>query len=219
MFLYLENSMPTIVAEQAEVRANIRRYQSEIAAQPELQRRMGRVHAWYALFEGGKWLFGPSKFVGYRDNRVECYLKTYRDEADGGTSERALDRLFGSAVDPDSRLGHELSDALAAFLRQWGKTPRKGARITVVSETPAGEDSRRETGAALSRVVSNPKVCGGRPCIRGTRIRVSDILDMLAAGASAKEILDDYPDLANDDIRAALAYAARIADHRIIRAA
>jgi uncharacterized protein (DUF433 family) len=69
------------------------------------------------------------------------------------------------------------------------------------------------------RITVNSEVCGGRPCIRGLRIRVTDILDMLAAGASRAEILDDYPYLEDDDITAALAFAARSADHRIIRAA
>jgi uncharacterized protein (DUF433 family) len=69
------------------------------------------------------------------------------------------------------------------------------------------------------RITVNSEVCGGRPCIRGLRIRVTDVLDMLAAGASRAEILDDYPYLEDEDITAALAFAARSADHRVIRAA
>lgn len=67
-------------------------------------------------------------------------------------------------------------------------------------------------------LVSNPRItiepgkCGGRPCIRGLRIRVTDILSLLGAGASFAEILKDYPDLEADDIRAALNYAAEQAD-------
>ena len=60
----------------------------------------------------------------------------------------------------------------------------------------------------LKRITLEAGKCGGRPCIRGLRMRVSDILDLLAAGASEKEILDDYPFLESDDIRAALAFAA-----------
>jgi uncharacterized protein (DUF433 family) len=56
----------------------------------------------------------------------------------------------------------------------------------------------------LSRITVDPDVCGGRPCIRGLRMRVSDILDVLAAGASREEILEDYPYLEVDDITAAL---------------
>jgi len=60
----------------------------------------------------------------------------------------------------------------------------------------------------LKRITVEPGKCGGRPCIRGFRMRISDILDLLAAGASEQEILDDYPFLEPDDIRAALVFAA-----------
>lgn len=58
------------------------------------------------------------------------------------------------------------------------------------------------------RITLNPKQCGGRPCIRGMRIRVRDVLDLLAAGVSEAEILAEYPDLEVEDIRACLKYAA-----------
>lgn len=61
----------------------------------------------------------------------------------------------------------------------------------------------------LSRITQTPGQCGGRPCIRGLRIRVSDILEMLACGVSAEEIRGDFPDLEPDDIRACLVFAAR----------
>ena len=64
----------------------------------------------------------------------------------------------------------------------------------------------------LDRITSNPEVCGGRPCIRGMRIRVSDILEMLAQGVTQQEILTDFPDLQADDIRASLMLAARRVD-------
>ncbi len=64
----------------------------------------------------------------------------------------------------------------------------------------------------LGRITSNPEVCGGRPCIRGMRIRVSDILEMLAAGVTTAEILNDFPDLEADDIKACLLFAARRLD-------
>ena len=59
------------------------------------------------------------------------------------------------------------------------------------------------------RITFNPEVCGGRPCIRGMRIRVSDILEMLGQGVPEAEILADFPDLEVDEIRACLLYAAR----------
>ncbi|HTQ12933.1 MAG TPA: DUF433 domain-containing protein [Rhizomicrobium sp.] len=74
------------------------------------------------------------------------------------------------------------------------------------------------TAPQRARITFDPAVCGGRPCIRGMRIRVSDVVGMLSAGMSKKQILADYPYLERDDIDAALAYAASSAGHRVIRA-
>jgi uncharacterized protein (DUF433 family) len=73
--------------------------------------------------------------------------------------------------------------------------------------------------SATSRITIDPEVCGGRPCIRGLRIRVKDILDMLAGGATRQEILVDYPYLEDEDITAALEFASRATDHPVIAAA
>lgn len=73
--------------------------------------------------------------------------------------------------------------------------------------------------SALERITVDPAQCGGRPCIRGMRIRVSDILELLAAGASREQILADYPYLESDDITATLLYAARQFDHPVLKAA
>lgn len=62
---------------------------------------------------------------------------------------------------------------------------------------------------SLDRITSDPSVCGGRPCVRGMRIRVVDILEMLADGVTEDQILVDFPDLEREDIRACLLYAAR----------
>ena len=69
----------------------------------------------------------------------------------------------------------------------------------------------------ISRITADPDVCGGRPTIRGMRIRVSDVLDLLAAGDSRETILADYPYLENEDITAALEYASAAASHRNFR--
>ena len=71
----------------------------------------------------------------------------------------------------------------------------------------------------LDRITVNPNICGGRPCIRGTRVRVKDILEMLAAGMSREDILRDYPYLEEEDVAAALQYAARHLDHPVVKAA
>ena len=69
------------------------------------------------------------------------------------------------------------------------------------------------------RITFNPNQCGGRPCIRGMRIRVKDVLDLLAASVPEREILADFPYLEADDIRACLEYAAQEMDHPILVAA
>ena len=71
----------------------------------------------------------------------------------------------------------------------------------------------------LDRITIEPGKCGGRPCIRGKRIRITDVLGLLSAGASHKEILEDYPFLEEADILAALEYAAVQTDHAILIAA
>jgi uncharacterized protein (DUF433 family) len=73
--------------------------------------------------------------------------------------------------------------------------------------------------ALLDRITFNSEQCGGRACIRGMRIRVTDVLGMLAEGVSESEILEDYPYLEQEDIRACLLYAARATDHAVLTAA
>lgn len=68
----------------------------------------------------------------------------------------------------------------------------------------------------LQRITHDPEQCGGRPCIRGMRIRVKDVLELLASGATEAEILDSYPYLERADIQAALEYAARQVDHAVL---
>ncbi len=69
-----------------------------------------------------------------------------------------------------------------------------------------------------SRITVNPRQCGGRPCIRGMRVRVSDVLDLLASGLSHEQILDEMPDLEAEDISAALQFAAHRIDHPTLAA-
>jgi uncharacterized protein (DUF433 family) len=71
----------------------------------------------------------------------------------------------------------------------------------------------------LHRITVDPALCGGRPTIRGMRIRVKDVLDLLAAGADRAEILADYPYLEAGDITAVLEFAAKQSDHPVLRSA
>ena len=68
----------------------------------------------------------------------------------------------------------------------------------------------------LNRISIDPKVCFGKPCIRGHRIWVSLILDMLASGADQEEILEDYPGLTAEDIQACIAYGAEMTRERFV---
>ena len=70
----------------------------------------------------------------------------------------------------------------------------------------------------LDRITVNPKQCGGRPCVRGMRIRVVDVLDLFAAGLDAAQILDEMPDLEADDLKACLTVARRRIDHPLLAA-
>ena len=70
----------------------------------------------------------------------------------------------------------------------------------------------------FDRITVNPKQCGGKPCIRGMRIRVSDVLDLLASGLSSSQVLEELPDLVQEDIDAVLRFASRKLNHPIVAA-
>lgn len=70
----------------------------------------------------------------------------------------------------------------------------------------------------LARVTHDPEQCGGRPCIRGMRIRVADVLELLASGLTREQVLEELPDLEPEDITASLRYASRRLDHPILAA-
>ncbi len=71
----------------------------------------------------------------------------------------------------------------------------------------------------LKRITVNPEQCGGWPCVRGMRIRVADVLDLMANGQSREQILEDYPYLEAEDIQACIAYAADRMKHAVVKAA
>jgi uncharacterized protein (DUF433 family) len=70
--------------------------------------------------------------------------------------------------------------------------------------------------ALLERITIDPEICGGKPCIKGTRIWVSLVLDLLAGGTTDAELLAEYPQLTHQDVMAALAYAAEVSRERIV---
>ena len=80
----------------------------------------------------------------------------------------------------------------------------------------AGVRWQVEMEAWIQRITVDPEQCGGRPCVRGMRIRVADVLDLLAAGLSVDQVLDELPDLEPEDVMACLRYASRRLDHPIL---
>jgi uncharacterized protein (DUF433 family) len=212
-----------LVPDFRHVAENIKRYQDDLAANDGLVARMSRHPAWYALRgEDGRWLFGPSKFVGYAGITAKRYLAPY-DRTDGRETERVLTEWF-QTVDLNSVLGRELESQFRDFFSRYGKVPHKLRRINVAKGQFGAEVSDRPRAALPSKALADrisvdPEICGGRPCIRGTRVRVSDILDMISHDVSPDEIVRDYPYLDRADIAAALAYAAQAVDHRVVKAA
>ncbi len=218
-------SSPPLVQTAAEAVENILRFAQEANAQPALSQRVSTVHEWYAARDGaGQWHFGPSKWVGYRRARAASYLASSGKDGirAGGKTEEILPQWF-EQIDPTTALGKQLHKEITQLLARWGKRPRNPIGISVLktemdvfrqAQQPAFSDEE-----TMSRISFDPDICGGRPVIRGTRVRVADLIDMMAAGAGRDEILDDYPYLTDRDLTAALSYAARATMHLVIRAA
>lgn len=210
-----------VVTSREEVTHNIRTYNREVAEYPELASRIRQHSAWYAAKnEQGRWIFGPSKFIGYAQASSETYLASY-SRNDGKETEPVLSAWFRQ-VDPLSPLGRELRDVFVRFAERFGKTPNARWRVSVSDEDVAFQDLPNRHGRKAGnsdRIAFDPQICGGRPHIRGTRIRVGDIVGALAAGDTIEELLQDFPYLTAEDISAALAYAAGVVDHRVLTAA
>ena len=166
--------------------------------------------------DGKQWLFAPSKFVGYSDNSAEAYFSE-QNERDGRQTERVLQQWFHT-VEPGTHRADASGKGTAGLPEQVRPLSAAQGRQNLHPygnpRSPGPMPRRRRPGSP-----SIPAICAGRPHIRGTRVRVSDILELLASGASAAEILDDYPYLEEADLNAALAYGATAIDHRIVIAA
>jgi uncharacterized protein (DUF433 family) len=212
-----------VVSSFSEAKANIDRYERELAKSTELQEIMSYARSWHGyLAPDGGWRVAPSKFAGYVNNNADAYLRSHRDR-DGRRTERVLSAWFDQSK-PGSAAYEDVTAAVQRLFARYGRAPNKRWRVN----TPKAERSsvaqgqnveKSDRGLFRSRITFNARVCGGRPCIRGMRIRVADILDMLSAGATRQEILADYPYLEDDDINAALEYGAESADHRVLSAA
>lgn len=210
-----------LVTSLDEVKANIDRYERELAKSKELQAIMSYARAWCGYrASDGNWRVAPSKFAGYPKNNASSYLRLHR-QRDGRKTERALSAWFDS-LEPGSAAYEDVTSAVLRLFAKFGRTPNKLLRVNAPKPDRVAENQRADTqyrATFRSRITFDANVCGGRPCIRGMRIRVSDVLDMLSAGVTREEILSDYPYLEDEDISAVLQYAAESADHRVISAA
>jgi len=211
-----------MVTSLAEAIENISLYREALRQDARIRNRVSKVWSWYAFKDknSGAWNFGPSKFIGYSSPSAKRYLQESgkHGEFDGRITERVLERWF-TTPEPGSRLDRELMDALREFLARYGKTPGARARVNVPMEAVAFTDrpTAADTSDLLARISSDPEICGGRPCIKGTRMRVADIVEALAHGANQQQLLADFDYLTAEDIAAALLYAARATEHRVVR--
>lgn len=110
----------------------------------------------------------------------------------------------------------EPSDFFKAMEMAAGK--RTTQRVVLV-EACLRKDDQSLWCVNMERITIDPEQCGGRPCIRGMRIRVVDVLDLLANGLTAEQILSELPDLEPEDIQACLQYASRKLNHPVLVAA
>jgi len=134
------------------VATNIRRFQDEVARSSALQDRLPYARAWYAVRDRGRWLFGPSKFVGYDGFTAPQYLKQSKDH-DGRATEAHLQRWF-TTLDDGSALYQQLKPALNRFLGRYGKAPSVATRINVLSSELAGSGENRDDLISLLVVVA-----------------------------------------------------------------
>ncbi len=214
-----------VIKSLAEARQQVERYQIEIEDSRALCERMSRTHQWYAIrSEDGGWLFAPSKFVGHAFKDARDYLKHSGGggQADGRATEAALKRW---RVEPPASISGLLNEALDDFVGRHGARRRLDGAGDEIWLLPDDEASVRAKQGEFSRagwrerIVVDSAICHGRPRIAGTRIRITDILEMLAAGATSAEVLADFPTIRGEDISAVLAYAAHSLDHRVVQAA
>lgn len=210
---------PSLVTSEKAARDNIEHFERELAKNPDLAEIMAYGRGWYAARSIKGWVLGPSKFVGYQNNSAKKYLLTHRDR-DGRLTERVLSQ-WSQEAEPGTALHRELHAALRELFARYGKSPNKLLRISVLRSDLNLDHNvpRRGTSSEIARITIDPEVCAGRPCIRGMRIRVSDVLDLLAAGNDRATIIADYPYLESGDVDAALEYASKAVDHRVIEAA
>lgn len=205
------------VAEESQIVENVRTFARELD-RPQLREMTAYVRHWYAVEEpDGRWFFAPSKFIGYAGMTAKEFGRI-RETLDGRATENNLKQWFVE-LEPGSRKEEVLKAQLRQMIAKHGKTPNRLARIHVLKGSGVDGRAPRQPAGESWRITSDPEILAGKPCIRGIRIRVADILEMLAQGATRQEILADFPYLEDGDITAALEFAMGAVDHRLVKAA
>lgn len=198
-----------------QVQNNLRSFDMD---EPSLLGILAYVRRWYAVETQAGWVFGPSKFIGYADMDAKTYFAKH-GQLDGRVTEKTLEAWFVELNSQDG-LAAKLASDLRDLLARRGKSLNSKARIHVLKERALeSRITRKPPQDPVDRITFDAEMLGGKPCIRGMRIRVADILEMLAGGATRQEILEDFPYLQDEDITASLQFAAGAVDHRHIRAA
>jgi uncharacterized protein (DUF433 family) len=210
-----------IIVTLPEAKDNIVRFADELRQAPGLQNRLGTFKVWYVIMRGKTQVFAPSKFIGRRNNTAAAHLSESggSGKRHGNDGKAVLDQWFVD-VSTTSAQHRSLLSALSGIYAAYGKVPNASTHFRIPAED-ADDPLRPLNHAALPGdwIVHDPGICSGKPTLKGTRIRVADVLQMLAGGDSAETILQDYPSLQRAHIDAALGYAATAIDHRVIRAA
>ena len=105
---------------------------------------------------------------------------------------------------------------MATAVPGWRLTAGSRRRILSMWRAPSARERENAMNPLLQRISVDPNVCFGKPCIRGSRIWVSLLLDFLASGMSHQDVLTEYPQLTEEDIRAAIAYGAEMSRERYV---
>ena len=140
-------------------------------------------------------------------------------QPDGGRCE-VEDVVVAGGADVGELLVNRLHQLRSLISTELSKC--SGEQFTGDYRLHARLEPARKDGEAMAelmdRITADPEQCGGRPCIRGMRIRVSDVLDLLANGLSPEDIVEEMPDLELEDVRASLRFASRRLDHPVVAA-
>ena len=205
-----------LVSSLQEVTDLIKHYNS-LMLPSRVEAMIGYTRNWYAMkSDSGAWMFSPANYVGWVGN-IEAAMAD--EKAEGRKIEATLAEWF-EVVGEGHPLATDLRAALKGFAATKGKTVHRLARLHVLKgDVPTAVSAPHDVRLETWRITSNADMLAGKPCIRGLRVRVADILGILADGATRASILEDYPYLEDGDITAALQYAAASVDHRLIKAA